>query len=143
VLCASFPWSWKIEGEEWRPCPSFPGYMASSLGRVKHMTPRRPPRKPLRSADGYPCITYRYPAGRRIKIEIHAMVADAFIGPRPTGMVVNHIDANRKNSAPSNLEYLTTRDNVVDTLVRGTHYNCRHGYRAPKPGPAASTPEKP
>lgn len=43
---------------------------------------------------------------------VHHLVAEAFIGPRPNGMVLNHIDGDRKNNSSSNLEYVTPSENA-------------------------------
>ncbi len=43
---------------------------------------------------------------------VHHLVADAFIGPRPEGMQINHIDGNRNNNRKENLEYCTHSENT-------------------------------
>lgn len=52
---------------------------------------------------------------------LHAVVAEAFIGPRPAGMDVCHRDDNRLNPRLENLEYGTRAKNIQDTVRRGTH----------------------
>lgn len=42
---------------------------------------------------------------------VHSIVALAFIGPRPPGMVLNHIDADKQHNHHSNLEYVTYGEN--------------------------------
>ena len=54
---------------------------------------------------------------KRVRVLIHVLVAEAFLGPCPDGMEVNHKDENPRNNCVSNLEYLTHADNI------------RHGYR--------------
>ena len=44
-------------------------------------------------------------------IRIHHVVAEAFIGPRPKGYVVDHIDNNTFNNNVENLQYITNREN--------------------------------
>jgi len=44
--------------------------------------------------------------------ELHTIVADAFYGPRPKRMEVNHKNLDRHNCRPDNLEYTTRLDNV-------------------------------
>lgn len=48
--------------------------------------------------------------------KVHSMVALAFIGKRPKGYVVDHIDSNKSNNSASNLRYITSADNIL----RGT-----------------------
>lgn len=50
---------------------------------------------------------------------VHKLVANAFLGPRPLGMQVNHKDGNRKNNRLSNLEYLTCSDNMKHAFSTG------------------------
>lgn len=50
---------------------------------------------------------------------VHALVAEAFIGPRPAGLVVNHKDGNKLNPDPSNLEYVTRAENAAHAGATG------------------------
>lgn len=42
---------------------------------------------------------------------IHCLVAEHFIGPRPEGMLIDHIDRNKHNNHVSNLRYATYKEN--------------------------------
>jgi len=53
-----------------------------------------------------------YENGRRTTIMMHRLVALAFLGERPEGMFIDHIDRNKKNNHPSNLRYVTPRENA-------------------------------
>lgn len=64
---------------------------------------------------------------------VHELVAEAFIGPRPSGMVVDHIDRNPRNNAPSNLRYVSVADNTRNSKLRKRALSPRLGvypYRA-------------
>ena len=50
--------------------------------------------------------------GREKTNAVASLVAEAFIGPRPHGLEVNHIDGDHQNDAATNLEYLTRRGNM-------------------------------
>lgn len=52
-----------------------------------------------------------YLDGRARKLTVHGLVAEAFIGPRPIGVQVNHIDGDRTNNSATNLEYCTDSEN--------------------------------
>lgn len=97
--------------EEWRPVPSLPPYAVSSLGNVRG---HRKQLKPYLDACGYPRIS----TGGRSH-GVHRLVAEAFLGPCPSGFEVAHKDHNRANAAASNLEYLTHADNVRASAEAG------------------------
>lgn len=60
--------------------------------------------------DGYKRINLL--AGDRIDLHlVHVLVAEAFLGPRPDGMFVDHKDRVRTNNHISNLRYVTRSEN--------------------------------
>jgi len=112
--------------EEWKPTPSFPGYEASSLGRVRISSPgkschRLSPDGVLTnrvSERGYYLVHLRL-GGKRYGRATHRLVADAWLGPPPAGLEVNHIDGNKLNNAPGNLEYITRGENIRHAYSMG------------------------
>lgn len=59
--------------------------------------------------------------GKRKVVAIHALVAAVFIGPRPDGLEVRHLDGYSLNNYRSNLEYGTPSQNRYDSVRHGTH----------------------
>jgi hypothetical protein len=57
---------------------------------------------------------------------VHVLVAQAFLGPCPLGMEVNHKDANGLNPAADNLEYTTRSGNAVHAFTKGCHSSGEH-----------------
>lgn len=53
---------------------------------------------------------------------VHQLVAKAFVKGESDKLVVNHIDGNKLNNTPSNLEWVTQRDNVINAIERGAMY---------------------
>jgi hypothetical protein len=105
--------------EEWKVIPSFPVYEASSLGRIRRIPGTythgshsvKSCLKLILDQDGYKFFTASI-GGVGYPLRVHRAVAEAFIGPKPEGKEVNHIDSNKINNRPTNLEYLTPRENL-------------------------------
>lgn len=124
--------------EEWRPIPGFNGlYEASSLGRVRSWHTHRgvPGPRILRRAnnkDGYFRMALNR-NGKGYNRHLHAWIALAFLGPRPEGLEVRHLDGDQTNNRVSNLAYGTHSENVQDTIRHGRHYTasktrCHRGH---------------
>lgn len=56
----------------------------------------------------------------------HVLVAAAFLGPRPNGIVVRHGDGVKTNNKLENLCYGTPLDNTHDAIRHGTHGSLLH-----------------
>ena len=115
--------------EIWKDIPGYEGfYQVSNLGRVRSL-PRVIEYKNRHGAiighpfEGKVLIpghdTYGYESvhlrknGKRVPVSVHRLVAEAFCH-KPDGCdVVNHLDYNKLNNLPSNLEWTTQRNNVV------------------------------
>lgn len=115
--------------EEWKAIPMAPGYEASSNGEIRSLTRSvqiggSKPHTQIR--DGRPIVPRdngRYlvvdkVAGRR-QVMVHHLIASAFLGPRPDGFVLDHIDRNRHNNTPSNLRYVPMTVNRLNTSATG------------------------
>ncbi|OBR80489.1 hypothetical protein A7K92_00235 (plasmid) [Klebsiella pneumoniae] len=51
---------------------------------------------------------------------VHYLVATAFHGERPEGLLIRHLDGRPSNNAPSNLAYGTQVDNMADAIAHDT-----------------------
>lgn len=116
----------ELQNEVWRPVTRFDAfYEVSTLGRVRRPAgkfPWRPTAKLLKAytnEKGYKRIGLRVPGGKQVKVYLHQIVADAFHGPCPDGMEINHRDLDKGNNRASNLEYLTRRQNMDHALAAG------------------------
>lgn len=101
--------------EEWKPCLGG-NYAISNHGRFKRLTPGRrtwPGRiiKLQTMTIGYHMVGPTV-FGKNKNTTIHSLVAEHFIGPRPDGMEVNHIDGCKTNNVVTNLEYVTHAENI-------------------------------
>ena len=70
--------------------------------------------------SNYPKV-YLYTKGKKRKLMVHTLVALTFIGPRPNGLVLRHLDGNRSNYSVENLAYGTHKENENDKRSHGTH----------------------
>lgn len=59
--------------------------------------------------------------GRTFRASVHALVAEAFLGPCPEGEEVCHGDGNGRNNRLTNLRYGTRAANEADKDGHGTH----------------------
>jgi hypothetical protein len=120
--------------EEWRPI--FGGsYSVSSAGRVRRETPGRRTSAGKLLALTKMKIGYLSFApvvnGKNRTTYIHAVVAEAFLGPRPSGHEINHIDGDKTHNDRSNLEYVSHAANMahaarIGLMVAGErHPACR------------------
>lgn len=111
-----------MSDEVWKPV--FGGnYEISSHGRFRRATAGNRTFagkiiKPIKAKNGYlsvrPIIN-----GKHKQCMVHRIVAEAFIGPCPAGLEVNHIDGNKQNHHVSNLEYVTHAENLRHARVSG------------------------
>lgn len=114
--------------EEWRPVVGYEAtYLISNLGRVRSL-PRLGTRggimKTRVSHDGYLQLTLAQDGVRRPS-KVHRLVAEAFLGPRPPGLQIRHIDGDSLNSRVDNLAYGTGSQNILDEVIHGTHNEAR------------------
>lgn len=122
--------------EEWRAIAGYEGsYAVSDLGHVKSFARTSGQGRPLAECVLRPscCRGYLqvnlFRGGVRATFRVHHLVAMAFIGPRESDGI-NHIDGDKSNNRPCNLEYCTSGDNNRHALRTGLRVNVtgeRHG----------------
>ena len=102
--------------EDWLPLKGdnydFPGYFISCQGRIKHGD------RILAGSlhkDGY--IFYSlYKDNKMVQVPGHRLVADVFIPQGKNRDYVNHIDGNKQNNIPQNLEWCTASENIQHSI---------------------------
>lgn len=107
--------------EIWRSAVGYEGrYEVSDRGQVRSLVTtngfRRAPlvlRARVHPKTGYVEVHISpYRCGSPANQSVHLLVLYTFVGPRPSGMQCHHIDSDRANNRLSNLEWVTTQENV-------------------------------
>ena len=123
----------------WKTIPGYEGYYeASTLGEIKSVARvvyRKPSiklpnggtfpvreriLKPSFSKAGYPLVCLWKEHVKR-QSGVHILVAEAFHGPRPTGMYACHRNGIPRDCREDNIYWGTPTQNAADKLIHGTH----------------------
>jgi hypothetical protein len=78
--------------------------------------------------NNYPRVSVLVGSVRSVVL-VHVLVASAFLGDRPEGYHINHIDGDKDNNKPTNLEYVTASENNRHAVRSGL--NPVHGENNP------------
>lgn len=106
-----------------RAIPGYDGYFAGSDGNIYSAWIRRASKKresgviKLKPHDskGYLYVNPRKSPHKRV----HRLVFIAFNHPIPEGMTINHIDGNKHNNRPENLECVSLSENIKHAVATG------------------------
>ena len=123
--------------EIWKDIKDYEGhYQVSNYGRVKSV-PRVTSytnkagyessqfrdgqiKKEIDNGKGYKAVNL-YKNNKGKLVYVHRLVAQAFIGEIPKGMVINHIDFDRSNNRLDNLEIVTYSENNMHSAKSGRY----------------------
>ena len=108
---------------QWKPIVHpkyhFPTYEVSDMGEIRHAGTRNVKQPHINVRTGRKFINLYTPDKiREIPIYISVLVAYAYLGPRPNGYQVDHIDGDKLNDRLDNLEYVTQSENIQRDLRR-------------------------
>ncbi len=118
-----------LPGERWAPVRGFDGYEVSTMGRVRSYfrgrkittTPRIIGQK--RTAHRYQIITF-LKNGKHHSMTLHTVILEAFVGPRPQGMVAMHLNDIGHDNRLENLKWGTWSENNRQSACRGEQHPC-------------------
>lgn len=116
--------------ERWLPVPGWEGlYEVSDAGRVRSLSRAFVRRNGVRAehlgriltptVDVYPFVSLHSPDGARLKRRVHSLVMEAFVGPRPNGAHVRHLNGEPADNRLVNLTYGTPKENHDDMVRHG------------------------
>lgn len=124
--------------ERWNPIPGYPGYEASSEGRVRSVDRMVRGRHGKRFQPGIVLKQRQRASGHyRVNLSIdgvhktvhvHQLVMRAFAGLPPEGMEVCHNDGDPTNNAVTNLRYDTASGNFQDRILHGVNPLARRSH---------------
>lgn len=117
--------------------PGKDGYEVSSTGLVRSVDRYVPssrwpsgkrfiPGRVLKPVDsnGYVYVS----GGKHTKIKVHVAVAAAFIGPRPDGAVVRHLNGDYRDNRVENLAYGSQSENMQDAVRHGVLWTTKRTH---------------
>jgi hypothetical protein len=117
--------------EIWKEIPWTDGfYEVSTEGRVRskdrtyYRSNGRPfsvrgKMLPCHWHDGYQRVRLNVPGFPKWHM-VQKLVMETFVGPRPEGAVIRHLDGEQTNNALTNLTYGTNAENQADRIKHGT-----------------------
>lgn len=105
--------------EDWKEINGYFGdYLVSSLGRVKSIKRSTERILSVSTTTGYGQVNLCSEGYRTFEF-VHDLVAGAFLGSKPTGLIVNHKDGNKLNNCVDNLEYVSYSCNNLHAYNTG------------------------
>lgn len=124
---------------EWRKVVGFPDYEVREDGVVRRVTDSRqghPIAGRIRKncidpRSGYAYIALMTEDCRTLRRSIHGIVAEAFIGPKPTpNHEVAHRDGSKSGNHYTNLRWSTKLENIEDMVIHGTDHRGKKHWNA-------------
>lgn len=116
---------WRTPPALWRRVPGYEDRYIVSDGGVVCSLRRNGAhlRQKIRTKNGYtrPEVGLFGDDGKQRWFTVAKVVMLAFVGPRPEGMEIDHIDGNPTNNCLSNLRYVTHLDNIHYSIESGKH----------------------
>jgi len=114
--------------EIWKPIPGYNNkYIVSNKGNVAYKTTYgeyRGRKINYHTPYGSFSVTLN---GKNSCIYLHRIVSSLFIGERPKGMVIRHLDGNKNNNKVENLKYGYPSENILDTIKHGSLKGIKNG----------------
>lgn len=112
-----------LEGEIWKDIVGLEGFvLVSNLARIKRIMHRKNPTNkilsPFVNTCGYHQVSICH-KGKYLTPSLHRTVALAFIPNPENKPEVNHKDGNKKNNQVENLEWCTSKENILESWRMG------------------------
>lgn len=110
--------------ETWKSCQSFPGYSANNQGKIRNDVTKRVLNQTSTNGRGYYATKIKWPNKEKmVTTDIHILVADAWLGVRPEGLDIDHINRTKTDNRPENLRYATRSENRLNSNNENFYHN--------------------
>ena len=105
------------------PVPDFPGCYVTRDGRAFTTSRGCVKEVCVECVGSYKTMSVSTGICERKNISLHCAVARTFLGVRPDGYVVAHLNGKPEDNRVENLEYVSPRENNAHTLIHGKRYD--------------------
>jgi len=105
---------------DYRRVEGYEDYIVSNYGEVfstKHGKCRMLKASAHKDGSGYLTVALCQ-GGIRRTLTVHALVGDAFVGIRTSGMTFDHIDRNNQNNRAENIRLATKREQTLNREMK-------------------------
>lgn len=103
--------------EHWKGITNYPNYEVSNLGNVRHTKTKRNLKPFTDRLQEYPRVTLFNEEGHH-KFMVHILVAHAFLGTKPEGAEIDHLNSNRFDNRACNLAYVSAEENRNNPITK-------------------------
>ena len=105
----------QYEPNTWKDIPGHSNYQASPEGLIRNKNTKYVLTQKLSPTERYKnvCLTEN---GKSKQFDVHRLVALTFCDGYEPGLVVNHIDGNKLNNNYTNLEWCTSKHNLMHAI---------------------------
>lgn len=117
------------ETETWRAIPGYEKrYQASTWGNIRSIIGLKPRMLTLRTYKNSPYYKVQLldASGNKKCFRVHRLIYITFVGPIPEGLVLDHINGNKKDNSVSNLRAVTVVENCRNPHTRENYHNRYH-----------------
>ncbi len=116
--------------ETWKDIPGYENrYQASTWGNIRRIYGKNTPyvyTLRIYNKSPYFKVTLFDKEGVSACCRVHTLIYITFYGPIPEGLVIDHINGNKKDNSAENLRAVTNAENCNNPATKGNYKNRKH-----------------